>query len=343
VSAIFILSDPRFFFVDRRVAWYSPADYEKLRGCKSSTQEGNQRKVEANLDFEKVARVKKLALKALFSDPELGRILVLKGGSAIDLAFAYPSGRSSIDIDLSIPQDFIGDLGAMNERMQTLLKASFRKQGYMVIDCFLKPRPSKRHPDLPEFWKGYLLNFKLVSMKNHEAHKDDLEKLRRLAEIVGPGSTVKIEISAFEYCEEKIPVNIGGSEVYVYSPEMIVAEKLRAICQQMPEYPYIGKRAKRPRARDFYDIHNIVEHESGIYWPGETFMETVKKTFGAKGVNTALLAKIQDESVRIFHEPDFEAVKATVSVEVAERLMNFGFYFDSIAQFVLWSKPLWKK
>jgi predicted nucleotidyltransferase component of viral defense system len=44
--------------------------------------------------------------------------------------------------------------------------------------------------------------------------------------------------------------------VYAYSLEMIAAEKLRAICQQMPEYTVL--RTKRPRARDFYDIHQVI-------------------------------------------------------------------------------------
>lgn len=242
-----------------------------------------------------------------------------------------------------MPHDFTGDLDAINGRMRTLLSNCFREQEYMVIDCILKSRPSKRHPDLPEFWKGYRLDFKLVSMKNYETHKDDLAKLRRLAEIIGPGSTVIIEISSFEYCEAKVSVDIDGCNVYVYSPEMIVAEKLRAICQQMPEYPYIGKHTKRPRARDFYDIHLIVEHESGIFWGGENFSDIIEKTFDAKGVPITLLSQIQDESVRIFHEPDFEAIKATVSIDAGKILMDFNFYFESVVQFVSRLKSFWEK
>ena len=41
--------------------------------------------------------------------------------------------------------------------------------------------------------------------------------------------------------------------IYVYSPTMIAIEKLRAICQQMPEYAL--QRRPSARARDFYDIY----------------------------------------------------------------------------------------
>ena len=46
----------------------------------------------------------------------------------------------------------------------------------------------------------------------------------------------------------------------VYTPEMIVLEKLRALCQSIPEYKTIIPSANiKGRARDFYDIWNICE------------------------------------------------------------------------------------
>jgi hypothetical protein len=46
-----------------------------------------------------------------------------------------------------------------------------------------------------------------------------------------------VEISKFENCSDKTGVELDDHTVYVYSPAMLVIEKLRAICQQMPEYP----------------------------------------------------------------------------------------------------------
>lgn len=48
--------------------------------------------------------------------------------------------------------------------------------------------------------------------------------------------------------------------VFVYTTEMLVAEKLRAICQQMPEYGPVVKRSwpGAARARDFLDIQTLI-------------------------------------------------------------------------------------
>lgn len=285
------------------------------------------------MEFEKIVHIKRIALKALFSDDLLSKYFVLKGGSAIDLAFVYHSGRASIDIDLSMPLDFPIDLNSIAIRIQKSLSNEFKKFGYMVFDCSIKPRPLKRHADLPKFWKGYFLKFKLLTLEKHLAYKDNLEKMRKYAEIIGPSSSVKIDISCYEYCDNKIQVNIDGSNIFVYSPQMLVAEKLRAICQQMPEYLYIGQHTKRPRGKDFYDIYLIIENETGIFWESPIFFDIVEKTFNAKGVPIELLWKLDDKFVRNFHATDFKPVIETVSVELFEGLMDFDFYYESVVTF----------
>ena len=56
--------------------------------------------------------------------------------------------------------------------------------------------------------------------------------------------------------EDKQDWDFDGTLIYVYSPSMIVCEKLRAICQQMPEYGPVIKRERLGSARpkDFVDI-----------------------------------------------------------------------------------------
>ena len=58
-----------------------------------------------------------------------------------------------------------------------------------------------------------------------------------------------IDLSKYEYVAGKLELNLDDYAIYVYSPSMIAIEKLRAICQQMPEYPLRGYRTAR--ARDF--------------------------------------------------------------------------------------------
>lgn len=65
-----------------------------------------------------------------------------------------------------------------------------------------------------------------------------------------------VDFSKHEYVEGCQEREFDEFSILVYSPEMIVAEKLRAICQQMEAYPHKGRR--NARARDFYDIYKVV-------------------------------------------------------------------------------------
>ena len=78
--------------------------------------------------------------------------------------------------------------------------------------------------------------------------------MQREALAVGPNQkrTLKVDISKNEYVEGKIDQDLDYVTIRVYTPAMVAAEKLRALCQQMPEYVLKGNH--RARARDFYDI-----------------------------------------------------------------------------------------
>jgi Nucleotidyl transferase AbiEii toxin, Type IV TA system len=78
--------------------------------------------------------------------------------------------------------------------------------------------------------------------------------------VLGQRSVFSIDISKHEYTAGKTQVDLDGFAVFVYTPEMIVCEKLRAICQQMPEYGPVVKRSRAgsPRARDFIDIQALM-------------------------------------------------------------------------------------
>lgn len=52
--------------------------------------------------------------------------------------------------------------------------------------------------------------------------------------------------------------DLEGYKIKVYTLEMIVYEKLRAICQKLPEYKYAQEPIKA-RPKDFYDIYMIMK------------------------------------------------------------------------------------
>lgn len=165
----------------------------------------------------------------------------------------------------------------------------------MVFDVNLREEPPHLTEEFRDFWGGYKVDFKIIDAERYEALAGDQDRLRRYAMTVvdDQGKKFPIEISKHEYVDEKVAELVDDLTVYVYSPGMLVAEKLRAICQQMPEYASYLKKHRSPRGRDFFDIHTVVEHFH-VDFGGSGFRQTVRRVFQAKRVDLGLLAKLKD-------------------------------------------------
>lgn len=165
-----------------------------------------------------------------------------------------------------------------------------------------------------------------------------VDALRKYALNLGRGKKFLIDVSRHEYVDHKQSVEFEGYIIYVYSPDMIVCEKLRAICQQMPEYSPIIRRA-RPggaRARDFVDIYYLVTI-LGLDLITDRHQEMIAEMFDRKRVPLSLIGRIQH--YREFHRADFAAVQATMSPDIV--LEAFDTYFDFTLDLVGRLKPLW--
>jgi hypothetical protein len=121
---------------------------------------------------------------------------------------------------------------------------------------------------------------------------------------------------------------------------MFVAEKLRAICQQMPEYNDIVVRTRPPgaRARDFVDIHVIVARY-GIDFGDDGFHSVIQKTFAVKRVPVEWIGRIKNCYDQ--HESDFESVRATVAPNY--ELREFSFYFTWLCRQCELLEALWRE
>jgi predicted nucleotidyltransferase component of viral defense system len=86
-------------------------------------------------------RIKYLTLISLFSDNDLLDILVLKGGTALE--FYDLDYRLSLDLDFSIEKEFDQDLTVVHEKIETVLRSTFREEGYEVFDIRVLEKPSK--------------------------------------------------------------------------------------------------------------------------------------------------------------------------------------------------------
>ena len=274
-------------------------------------------------------RIKKLAVTAMFSDDDLMDQLVLKGGNAMALIHKLTS-RESVDLDFSMAHDFPDGSEAVQRRIEIALQRTFRPAGFEPFDFKMEEKPAAVSPDLAGFWGGYGVQFKLVPNAQFAILKNDPLRLRNAALTIGQGRKFLIDISRFEYVNDKESNELDGYRIYVYSPLMIACEKLRAICQQMNEYAPVVKRENRPgsqRARDFLDIHTLVE-SLALDMLSPKALDITRQMFGLKHVELDWLGNINH--YREVHRNGFPSVTATVSRDF--ELQEFDFYVDYVVQ-----------
>jgi Nucleotidyl transferase AbiEii toxin, Type IV TA system len=277
------------------------------------------------------ADIRKLTITALFSDDVLFEQIVLKGGNAMSLVY-HISPRVSLDLDFSLAADF-ENVEEVHARMEHVLADRFNSVGLIPFDVRLTPKPSVQREDLPPWWGGYELRFKLADEKRHRSFGLDRGRLRREAFVLGPNQQKVLDFSKREYTLGKIRAELDAYTIYVYSPAMIALEKLRAICQQMDGYAPTGT-TKRPRARDFFDVFIIVT-KTGLRFDTPESRELLKLIFAAKAVPLSLLANIPEQ--RNYHRNDWANVRATI----AGPLEEFDFYFDFVVREIEPLHSLW--
>lgn len=277
--------------------------------------------------------VRRLAIIAMFSDDNLMDRLALKGGNA--LTFVYRIGaRASLDVDISIEGDF-EDFEDTRERIFRGLRDRFGAAGFVVFDEVFERRPSTEQKENAK-WGGYIAEFKLIENIKFQQMRTDIETIRRNAVITGPlqKRTFRIELSKYEFCQGKAEHELDDYTIYVYTPDMIAIEKLRAICQQLPSYD--ARANKTARARDFYDIHALVT-QAGVNLASARNLELTKNIFAAKDVPLDLLAKIKNSMEQ--HRPDWPSVAAAV----AGPMLNYEDYFKFVIDQIESMKTLWIK
>jgi hypothetical protein len=199
----------------------------------------------------------------------------------------------------------------------------------VVFDVSLREEPKHLTEEFRAFWGGYKVDFKIIDAETYQklaGHQAELRK-RALAVVDDHSTKFPIDISKHEYIDEKVTEIVDDLTVYAYSPRMLVAEKLRAICQQMPEYTSYLRKHGTPRGRDFLDIHTVAEYFK-VDFDNSAFHQTVRRVFQAKRVDLGLLAKIADEATKEYHRPDFVSIAPTV--RQGFELQEFDFYYDYV-------------
>jgi len=276
--------------------------------------------------------IRRLVIIAMFSDDVLMEHLVLKGGNALALVYGF-GGRTSLDVDLSIDGDF-EDFEDTRARIFQGLHRRFETAGYVVFDEKFERRPLAPELNHDEKWGGYVVEFKLIQQARYRELGENVDAIRRNALVTGPleKKTFRIEFSKYEFCKGKAATEFDDYAVYVYTPEMIAIEKLRALCQQMPEYEARSK--KTARARDFYDIYVLIA-EAKVDLSARENLELTRNIFAAKNVPLELIQRLEQSKEQ--HRPDWPSVQAAV----AGTLEDFDFYFNFVVKETRALKALW--
>ncbi len=232
--------------------------------------------------------------------------------------------RFSADTDFSV-QKAISAHEVFFEVLESALKTEFFRNGYFVFDFFFQRKPKIKKEGAPNFWSGWAVGFKLVLSTSAN---DSIEQKRREA-IIPVGATtsvISLDISEYEYCGSVETIKVKNTDVRVYSRTLLLLEKMRAICQQHPDYPL---KAVDQRARDYYDIErlwNVVLTERAAADFIADCAKHIEQVFAAKGVDIGLLAKIFDEDFVSLQKAGWSAVEATTT----GKLEAFDYYNESL-------------
>lgn len=272
-----------------------------------------------------IDKIKRLTLRGLMSDETLMRSLVLKGGNALQLAYEI-TNRGSLDIDFSVEREFTDvEFEKMPTLLEYILDRTFREEGLKVFDVKFKLKPKRQ--EIPE-WKGYLLEFKLIELDKYESFEGDIEKIRRNAISLQENRSpvYSVDISAYEYVEPATKMEIDGAMLRVYTLEMILMEKVRALCQTMPKYKEIVPSANQKfRSRDIYDIYTVFNTRKL-----DLDINMLKEIFKAKQVPLEFINDM--ETLRERNRDDWNSVMQTVSAD--EELEEYDYYFDELIKII---------
>lgn len=277
-----------------------------------------------------IDRVIEICLTAIYKNDLLNANLYLKGGQYLRVKENLKN-RFSVDTDFSYDGK-IEDSEVYFETLKSCLTQEFYSNGFYLFAFKFSRRPKMLAEDTPDFWIGWAVEFKFIENEKRNLKDDQLNREAIIAE--GTSSPkVLIDISQSEYCGSSDIVKLQSVEVKTYSRELVILEKLRALCQQHPDYPY---KDGNPRGRDYFDIEQL--WSKAISEPNldeDAFkaglLKHIKEVFAAKNVDLGLLKKIQEEKFVESQKLNWPSVEQTVAKEV---LKPFSYYIENIKEIV---------
>ncbi len=274
--------------------------------------------------------------------------LVLKGGSALEMFYNHP--RYSQDMDFSISaaiSDSSTDWKQYIEELINIFKDELSAVNHIVVTYNTKP-PKDGLPS--DFGRTFQMKIKITHhtaytearlkcLKKANHHPVETCVAERISKNPTTYRTVHIDISDKEYTEPAVIQNLpNGYTIKVYTPVMIICEKLRAICQNTTQYlQRYNLEPRTSRVRDFFDIYHIQEKYSPS-WKDKDNLKILQEIFRVKNMpisllnSISLLNLIQSTEVREINYTkrtwQYKKLKDTVKTN----LEDFEFYYSYVVK-----------
>lgn len=202
-----------------------------------------------------------ITLNAIAMVPHLNAVMFLKGG--ILMGLAYDSPRQTADIDFTTTLAHVGDAGNMvRQQLDSMFPRAAAALGY--ADLVVKTHSVKKLPKAIPDAAFPALKLKIGSAKRDTAQERALQ--------TGQASVViDTDISFNEpVLQTQVLVLTGGRELLAYSLVDLMAEKYRAILQQVTR--------KRNRRQDVYDLDWLIVYNE----IDERLQKQILTTLGVK-------------------------------------------------------------
>ena len=267
---------------------------------------------------------------AIAEDEGICKVLVLKGGNALALVHGF-GARTSLDLDYSLKGYATVAEADLGQSILRALTNRLSRTSLRVFDWKFLKRPSRPSPNRPPGWGGFRGEFKVVGEALWDSHDGQLEQLRKVAWGVAPGGgssrIFKLDLSGNEWTEGAEIICVEDIGVLVYSLPLMTAEKLRALCQQMAEYPHVNM--ARPRPRDYFDLHALVT-EGSVNLKSSEFMRILREVFAAKEVELSLLQRLP--AYREYHREGWASVVDSIPLGSSRDFDNYANFVEREVQ-----------
>lgn len=244
--------------------------------------------------------IRQIILTAIFSSERLENILTLKGGNALHLHGL--TQRESQDLDFSIKESIRLSEEEEGKIFEHKISEAFLKEGYHLLSYKFEDKPRVRSRLTPPFWGGYVITFSIIKIEElQELQTKGIKNFNAYAESMGDGSKkIQVDLSFDEYTAPRVAKEINGITIYLYSPLMIIYEKIRASCQQLEDYELTSNKT---RARDLYDIYSTLTDISNVDLREEVInpenFHILTRMFDLKEVPIELIPRIKDIKNRL--------------------------------------------